>query len=497
MTQPCDLPAVTARALIGERKLSPVELMESCIHRIEEIDPAVNAMIARSFETARATARECEAAVVRGDPLGPLHGLPLGVKDLIDAKGLPTSFGSVLFADNIAAEDEAVVAMLRRAGAIVIGKTNVPEWGAGGNTRNALHGATGNPFDPERSAAGSSGGSAVALATGMVPLATGSDTGGSVRNPAAFCGVVGFRPSPGLIASNSRNMAWLQISQLGPMARTVSDACLMLSCMLDRDARDPLSAILHAGGTPERATYRNPPATDLAGLRIAATSDFGFAPTERAIAETFRNKLATFGSAFRSLEWTHPDCGHADEVFRVLRAVAFLGRHRELAEKYPDKVGPNIRDNVAEGLGYSALDVARALSLQTALYRSWQTFFGEHDFVIAPTVTISPRPWSELYPAMIDGTPTKSYFHWLALAYAVTNAGHPAVAIPAGRDGAGLPFSIQIIGPRGGDVATLAVAREIEALLGANPETARPVPDLAWLRRQPPISSRPGFLDFD
>ncbi len=152
---------------------------------------------------------------------------------------------------------------------------------------------------------------------------------------------------------------------------------------------------------------------------------------------------------------------------------------------------------MAEGLGYSALDVARALSLQTALYRSWQTFFGEHDFVIAPTVTISPRPWSELYPAAIDGTPTKSYFHWLALAYAVTNAGHPAVAIPAGRDGAGLPFGIQIIGPRGGDVATLAVAREIEALLAANPETARPVPDLAWLRRQPPMSGRPGFMDFD
>ncbi|MCA6117156.1 amidase [Bradyrhizobium sp. WSM 1738] len=497
MSEPCDLPAVTARALIGERKLSPVELMDSCIGRIEEIDPAVNAIIARSFDAARGAARESESAMMRGDDLGPLHGLPLAVKDLIDAKGLPTSFGSVLFADNVAAEDEAIVAMLKRAGAIVIGKTNVPEWGAGGNTRNALHGATGNPFDPERSAAGSSGGSAVALATGMVPLATGSDTGGSVRNPAAFCGVVGFRPSPGLIASNSRNMAWLQISQLGPMARTVSDACLMLSCMLDRDARDPLSTILHAGGTPVSSDYRNPPAVDLATLRIAATTDFGFAPTERAIAETFRKKLATFGSVFRSLEWAHPDCSHADEVFRILRAVAFLGRHRELVEKYPDKVGPNIRDNVAEGLRYSALDVARALSLQTALYRSWQQFFGAHDFVIAPAVTISPRPWSELYPAMIDGVATKTYFHWLALAYAVTNAGHPAVAIPAGRDGAGLPFGIQIIGPRGGDVVTLSVAREIEALLGANPETARPVPDLAWLRRQPPISSRPGFLDFD
>jgi Asp-tRNA(Asn)/Glu-tRNA(Gln) amidotransferase A subunit family amidase len=281
------------------------------------------------------------------------------------------------------------------------------------------------------------------------------------------------------------------------MARTVSDACLMLSCMLDRDARDPLSAILHAGGSPAPSAYRDPPKTDLAGLRIAATTDFGFAPTERAIAETFKSKLATFGSAFRSVEWTHPDCSNADEVFAVLRAVAFLGRHRELAEKHPDKVGPNIRDNVAEGLSYSALDVARALSMQTEMYRRWQTFFGEHDFILAPAITISPRPWSELYPAVIDGTPTESYFHWLAMAYAVTNVGHPVVAIPAGRDGAGMPFGLQVIGPRGGDLATLAVAREIEALLSANPETARPIPDLAWLRRQQPIAGKPGFQDFD
>jgi Asp-tRNA(Asn)/Glu-tRNA(Gln) amidotransferase A subunit family amidase len=331
----------------------------------------------------------------------------------------------------------------------------------------------------------------------MVPLATGSDTGGSLRNPAAFCGVVGFRPSPGLIASNSRNMAWLQISQLGPMGRTVSDACLMLSCMLDRDGRDPLSAILHAGGSPAAAAYRDPPRADLSALRIAATTDFGFAPTERAIAETFKTKLASFSSAFRNVEWSHPDCSNADEVFAILRAVAFLGRHRELAEKHPDKVGPNIRDNVAEGLGYSALDVARALSMQTEFYRRWQTFFASHDFVLAPAVTISPRPWSELYPVEIDGMPTKSYFHWLAMAYAVTNAGHPVVAIPAGRDGAGMPFGIQVIGPRGGDIATLAVAREIEAVLAGNQETARPVPDRAWLRSQPPIANKPGFRDFD
>ena len=497
MTQPCDLSAVEARALIGVRQLSPVELVNSCIERIESIDHAVNAFCARAYESAREEARRAESAVQRGDKLGAVHGLPLGVKDLIDAAGLPTTFGSVLFSDNIAEKDEAIVAMLRRSGAIVLGKTNVPEWGAGGNTRNALHGATGNPFDTTKSAAGSSGGSAVALATGMVPLATGSDTGGSVRNPAAFCGVVGFRPSPGLIASNSRGMAWLQTSQLGPMARTVDDLCLMLSCMLNCDARDPQSAILHAGGSPDPATYATPPRVDLSRLRVAVTSDFGFAPTEKQIAEVFSEKLRGFDGAFHSVSWAHPDSRDADFVFSVLRAVAFLGRHKDLADRHPDKVGKNIRENVAEGLKYTALDVSRALSRQTEIYRNWQTFFHDHDIILAPTVTVSPRPWRELYPEFIDGEPTKSYFHWLALAYAVTNVGHPVVSLPVGRDRAGMPFGIQVIGKRGHDLEVLAVARELEALLAHDVRTARPLPDIEALKTMPAIATMDGFLGFD
>ncbi|MEZ5842121.1 MAG: amidase family protein [Hyphomicrobiaceae bacterium] len=497
MSEPCDLSAVSARRLIGARKLSPVELTESCIARAERVDHAVNAMVARCFERARSEARAAEAAVMRGDALGALHGLPLGVKDLIDAEGLPTTYGSTAFASNVAAKDEAIVAMLKRAGAIVLGKTNTPEWGAGGNTRNAIYGATGNAFDPRKSAAGSSGGSAVALATGMVPLATGSDTGGSVRNPAAFNGVVGFRPSPGLIASDTRNMAWLQISQLGPMARSVGDTCLMLSTMLEPDVRDPLSAILHAGGAPDPATYAAPPAVDLSSLRIALTPDFGFAPTERLITRTFWDKVALFTSTFAKAEPAHPDCRDADDVFQVIRAVAFLGRHRELVATMPHKVGPNVRANVAEGLSYSAADVARALSLQTAMYRAWQEFFRSYDFILAPSVTISPRSWRELYPAEIDGKATKTYFHWLALAYAVTNVGHPVVALPVGLDTAGMPFGIQVIGPRGGDLATLAVARALETLLADDPRTARPVPDIAGLAGAPAIASMAGFREFD
>ena len=497
MTEPCDLSATAARALIGTKRLSPVELTQSCIQRIEDVDPAVNAMVARDFEGALTVAHVAEAQVMRGDPLGPLHGLPLGVKDLIDAVGLPTTYGSPIFKDQIAKQDEGVVARLRAAGAVVIGKTNTPEWGAGGNTRNAVYGATGNPFNPALSAAGSSGGSGAALACGMVPLATGSDTGGSSRNPAAFCGVVGFRPTPGLIPSETRNPSWIQFSALGPMARTVSDASLMLSAMVAEDARDPLSAVVHGGTLRDRSAFASPRRVDLSHLRVAATSDFGFAPTERVIAATFKEKLAYLEAAFAGIDEAHPDCTGADEAFATIRALGFLGRHRDLLRKYPDQIGPNVKANIEEGLSYSAEDVARALTLQTLLHRRWYEFFGRYDIVLAPTVTISPRPWRELYPAEIDGKSTKSYFHWLALAYAVTLAGHPSLSLPVGFDSNGMPFGLQIIGPRGGDMLVLSVAAALESLLSVHVSTGRPTPDIAKLKLANPIAEMVGFRSFE
>lgn len=497
MTEPCDLSAVAARALIGAKKLSPVELTQSCIRRIEAVDSAVNAMVARDFDGALIAARAAEAQVMRGDALGPLHGLPLGVKDLIDAKGLPTTYGSPIFKGQIAIQDEGAVASLRAAGAIVIGKTNTPEWGAGGNTRNAVYGATGNPFDPTKSAAGSSGGSGAALACSMVPLATGSDTGGSCRNPAAFCGIVGFRPTPGLIPSEKRTPGWIQLSTLGPMARTVPDACLMLSGMMSEDARDPVTAVVHGGTLRDRAAYARPQPVDLSRLRVAISTDFGFAPTERVIVDTFREKVGLLDSVFAGIDDTHPDCAGADEAFATIRAMLFLGRHLELLRKHPDQIGPNVKANIEEGLGYSAEDVARALMLQTALQRRWHAFFQRYDIVLAPAVTISPRPWRELYPAEIDGKPTRSYFHWLALAYAVTLAGHPAVSLPVGLDKNAMPFGLQIVGPRGGDAYVLSVAAALEQELAGDPRTARPVPDIAKLKAAQPIASMDGFRAFD
>jgi amidase len=495
--EPCDLTAVEARRLIGTMQLSSSELLESCITRIETVDHAVNAMVARDFDRARVAAKHADAAVTRGNALPPLHGLPVGIKDMEPTEGLVTTFGSPLFRDNIPAKDGRLIAAIRSAGAIVIGKTNTPEFAAGANTRNAVYGVTGNPFDPSKSCAGSSGGSAVALATGMVPICQGSDTGGSLRNPAAFCGVVGFRPSPGLVPTERRPHGWSGLPVVGPMGRTVADTALLLSGMIGDDACDPLATTVHGTAVRKPDDFHPPARIDLAGLRVALTPDFGFAPTEKHIASVFAEKTGLFRHVFARAEDATPDCSDADRAFEVLRAVYFLGSHLEKVRKTPNQVGPNVRANVAEGLRYGAEDVAGAFCLQTALYNRWQSFFDRYDVVLTPAITISPRPWRELYPAAIDGKPTRTYFHWLAMAYAVTVAGHPALSLPVGLDGNGMPFGLQIVGPRGGDALVLQVAAALETLLAGDPRTARPVPDLAALKAAPPISAAEGFMGFN
>jgi amidase len=497
MTEPCDLTAVEARRLIGAKRLAPSELMASCIARIEAVDHAVNAIPARDFDRARQSAKRADEAVARGDDLGALHGLPIGIKDLEDTEGLVTTRGSVIYKDYVPAKDERIVAAVRAAGAIVIGKTNTPEFGAGANTRNAVYGATGNPFDPEMSCAGSSGGSAVALATGMVPICTGSDTGGSLRNPASFSGIVGFRPSPGLVPSDMRPIGWSNLPVLGPMARTVADTCLLLGAIASDDVRDPLAYSVHGRQVRHAAEFYPPEAADLSRLRVALTPDFGFAPTERHIAEVFSEKTGLFRHVFARADDTSPDCSGTDESFEVLRSLSFLAAHAEKVRVQPQNVGPNVIANVAEGQRYTASDVARAMTLQTQIYSRWQAFFKNHDVILTPSVTISPRSWRELYPKEIDGRPARTYFHWLALAYAVTLPGHPAVSLPVGLDRNGMPFGLQIVGPRGGDAQVLAAAHALEALLAGDPRTARPVPSLTKLLAAPPIRDAEGFLGFD
>lgn len=496
-TEPCDLPAVEARRLIGRKALSPVELLQSCLVRIEAVNPAVNAFVALDTDRARAAARDAEAAVMRGGEFGPLHGLPVGIKDLEEVAGVRTTYGSPIFRDAVPDADCGMVSRLRAAGAVILGKTNTPEFGAGANTRNAVYGATGNPFDPTRSAAGSSGGSAAALATGMAPLCSGSDTGGSLRNPAAFCGIVGFRPSAGVVPSEKRGLGWSCLPVLGPMARNVPDTALLLSAMASDDAADPLAYTLHARPVRGREALFHPVRQlDLSSFSLAWSEDFGQAPVEETVRAAFRKVAAAASKLFRHGAEAHPDCTDGDMAFEVLRAGNFLHSHAEKVRTRPQDVGPNVRANVEEGLRYTLEDHVRAAAAQTRIYRGFQRFFAEYDVLITPAMTISPRPWRELYPTEIDGTPTRTYFHWLALAYYVTLTGHPAVSLPVGNDAKGMPFGLQIVGPRGGDAFVLGVAAALEEAFASDPALRRPVPDIGALRAAPPISGMEGFLGF-
>ena len=495
-TDPADLGAIEARRLIDRKALSPVELAEACLARVDTVDHAVNAIVARDDQAMMDGAKAAEAAVMAGVPLGALQGLPFAVKDMIDVKGLPTTFGSEAFKDNIAQGDDAIVAAMRGQGGLPLGKANNPEWSAGGNTRNRVYGVTANPYDLSRTCAGSSGGSAVALACGYAPLATGSDTGGSLRNPAAYCGIVGYRPSPGVVPGNTRAAGLIPMPTSGPMARSVADAGLMLSVLTRADRNDPCTVVID-GQTPwDSSAFANLPRRDLSSLKIAVTEDYGFAPTETLIRDHFRKILPQLAPYFGHVEETSPKCVDADRIFAVLRAVQFLGIHAKLYDEQRELVGPNVADNVEEGRRYSAEDVAQAIFAQGQYHRDWQAFFETYDFVISPAVTLSPRPWRELYPTEIDGVATKSYYHWLAMAYASTIPGHPSITIPCGLDANGMPFGLQIVGKRHDDLGVLAVAAELEAII-AGSDLRVPAPDLDALKAAPNLSDADEFLTFN
>lgn len=469
--------AVQLRALIGARELSPVALLEQCIERIETINPAINAITATCFARARVQARRAETAVLAGEDLGALHGLPLAVKDLEDTAGLLTTRGSPLLRENVPGTDAIAVARLREAGAIVIGKTNVPEWGAGANSRNPVWGATGNPFQPLLNAGGSSGGSAAALACDLVPLATGSDTGGSLRIPAALCGVVGFRPSPGLIPADRRELGWSPISVLGPMGRTVAETRLQFTAMVGADRVDPLTyptgpAEFAAGGP-----------IDLAGLRVAYSEDFGVCPVDPGIRETFRERIEVVRGLVRvcesiDLAGTMAD---ADRCFDIIRAQGFVTGFDEIYRREPALLGPNVRANYEIGAAMTLIDAGWAHREQTRIFRRWAELYADYDVVLAPVTPVSPFPWTTLFPAQVDGVPARNYYHWLGLTYLVTLTTCPALSLPTGTDRQGMPFGLQLIGAHRGDAALLDIAQAFETALAAQPGLGRPVPDIGRL----------------
>ena len=473
-----ELPTLTAvelRRRIGRKDISPVELLEATIARIEALNPLLNAICATAYERARREARAAERAVRDGEALGALHGLPTAIKDLHETEGLLTTYGSPLYRDHIPAQDCAMVASMRRAGAIVLAKSNVPEFGAGANTRNPVWGATGNPFDPQLNAGGSSGGSAAALACDLVPVCTGSDTGGSLRIPAAYCGVVGMRPSPGLVPGDARALGWTPISVLGPMGRTVADTRQLFAAQISMDDREPLAFAL----APERVATGRP--ADLGSLRVAWTEDFDQCPVSREIRGVMRERIAAMRHLFRACDEVRFDFGEADRCFDVIRALNYAARHQDAYAKDPDSLGVNVRANYEMGAAMSLADVAWAHSEQTRIFRRFQQVFRDYDLVLSPTTPVSPRPWSELYLAELDGKALRNYYHWLALTYFVTLVTNPAISIPCGRDYSGMPFGLQVAGRFRGDLEVLDAAEAMEEAFARIPGLGRPRPDFARL----------------
>lgn len=474
------LSAVQQRRLIGQRKLSPVDLMQACIARIEALNHGVNALAATDFERALAQARLAEAQVMRGEALPLLHGLPLGVKDLQNTAGLLTTYGNVGLRGFVPTEDIGLVARLKRAGAIVAAKTNVPDMGAGANTRNPVWGATGNPFNPLLNAGGSSGGSAAALACDMLPLCTGSDTGGSLRIPAALCGVVGLRPSPSMVANTARPLGWSAISVLGPMGRDVQDTALLMAASVGFDARDPLSAAVAA------QDFLNLPQLDLAALRVGYTEDFGLCAVDAGIRRTFRHRVEALRPLVARCEPWAPTLGDADRAFDVLRAEAFLAAFADTYRTAPETLGPNVHANVDLAATITLADRAWAHLAQTRLARQFAAAFEHFDVLLAPVSPVSPFPWTTLFASDVDGQAMRNYYQWLGLTYVPTLATNPALSLPSGVDEAGMPFGLQLMGRLNGDAALLGAARAMEEAFEGDAALRRPRPDLAPLHLSRP-----------
>lgn len=470
------LSSVEMRRRIGTKEISPVELLEACLTRIKRLNPAVNAVTAMSVERARKEAKAAETAVRRGEDLPLLHGLPTGIKDLEETKDLLTTYGSPLYRDFVPAYDNVMVGRVRAAGAVVVGKTNVPEFGAGSNSRNPVWGATGNPFNPTLNAGGSSGGSAAALACDMLPLCTGSDTGGSLRIPAAKCGVVGFRPSPGVVPSVRKLLGWTPISVVGPMGRSVEDACLQMAASAGMHAGDPLSYPL------DPLAFLKPQDIDLSRLRVAYTEDFGTCAVDNDIRATFRQKIGAMKHLFARCDEVSFDLGEAHRCFDVLRAESFVAGMHAAYQKDPTSLGPNSRANYEMGARMSLPDSAWAQAEQTRLIARFQRTFAEYDLVLSPTTPVSPFPWTQMYADTINGEPQENYYRWLALTYVVTLATNPAMALPCGVDHRGMPFGLQVVGGFRTDAQVLGASHAMEQAFAALPELRRPRPDLAKLR---------------
>jgi amidase len=452
----CFLPAHELVQRIYTGDLSARELMGACLAQIERVNPKVNAIITLLPERAMAAAAAADEAQAEGRALGPLHGLPIAHKDLVPTQGIRTTWGSPIYKDFVPDQDALIVERLRQGGALTIGKTNVPEFGAGSQTFNPVFGATLNPYDTTKTCGGSSGGAAVALACGMLPIADGSDTGGSLRNPAAFCNVVGFRNSPGRVPVWPRQLGWSHISVQGAMARTVQDTALMLSAIAGPDARAPI-AIAEPG-----SKFAAPLERDWRGVRIAWTENWGDLPIDPRVTAVLNSRRRVFEELGCVVEDAVPDLREADEIFKVLRAWAFEVQYWDLLEKHRDQIKQTVIWNVEAGRLLTGPQIARAEARRTVLYHQVREFMQNYDFLAGPVTQVPPFDITQEYVTEINGVPMETYIDWMKSCYYLTVTGLPAISVPADFTPEGLPIGIQLVGRHQDDFGVLQLAHAFE-----------------------------------
>ena len=455
----CLLSATELHRRYRARALSPLEVMQAVLARIDAVNPALNAYVTLARDPALAAARKATRALGKGVPLPPLHGVPVSIKDLTPTRGIRTTWGSKIFADHVPDEDALLVRRLKAAGAIVVGKTNTPEFGAGGNTFDEVFGATRNPWNPALTCGGSSGGAAVALATGMGPLAEGSDLGGSLRMPAAFCGVVGFRTSPGLIPKYPADLAWDSLSVTGPMARTVADVALMLSVIAGPDDRAPLSYPVDTRQFPRAVK-----APSVKGWRVAWTPDLsGLIPVDDEIVRVAAAATGVFRALGARVESACPDFSEVHEIVLASRGVSMVARHADKLPTWRGQMQKGLVWNIDQGLALTSRDIARGEILRSQLWQRVRTFMETRELLILPTTAVPPFPVEQAHPTEINGKPLDTYIQWAYLTYGITLTGLPAISVPCGFTRSGLPVGLQIVGRRQQEVAVLRAAAAFEA----------------------------------
>jgi amidase len=455
----CFTPAVDLARLYRARRASPLEVMQAFLARIDAVNPDVNAIVTLVRDAALGDARRATAALRRGASLPPLFGVPVAIKDVTPTKGIRTTHGSKLFENHVPDEDALVVQRLRAAGAIVIGKTNTPEFAFGPNTVNNVFGATRNPWNLALTAGGSSGGSAAALATGMCPLAEGTDLGGSLRGPASYCGVVGFRTTPGLIPRYPSVLAWDTYSVEGPMARTVADTALMLSVMAGPDDRSPISY-----DVDQRELANAAKAPSVKGWRVAWTSALGGLMTiDDEVRAVFERAVAVFRAAGARVEQACPDMSDVPEIVRLTRGLLMVARHADKLPEHRAILQDGLVENTEQGLALTSRDVARGELLRTRLWQRVREFLATRDVLLTPTSATPPFPIEHAHAVEINGRPVGRILQRSYLTYAFSVLGLPAISIPCGFTSHGLPVGLQIIGRRRGETAVLRAAAAFEA----------------------------------